>query len=225
MAVPHPPLPTTAISLCTVEAELPLRAVAQAHDVSVVQIDGHRPQAEGHDRHHDRALFDVLVNGIADPEQEGVEDGADDGTQGDVPRQNHNGRENHQQDHDDPPVDEGRKRAAGQNALAAVETEIQRKDVADDGKTAAEHRALVEPDGVVGPHDGSADEAGRHGFADVDEQDQQGVQTAVVAIEVRQPGVAAALGAYVFLMKAAGDQNGPVEAPQQITDERAKRKP
>ena len=191
----------------------------------MVHIDCQGAQAEGHNGHHDGALFDVLVDGVADPEQEGIEHGADDGAQGDVLGQNQDRRKDHQQDHDNPPVDEGRQGAAGEDALAAPEAEPDGENVADDGEAPAEHGALVKPNGIIGAHDGPADEAGGHRLAHVDQQHQQGVGAAVVAVEVGQTGVAAALGADILLAEPAGNQDGAVEAAQQIADHRAHREP
>ena len=105
--------------------------------------------------------------------------------------------------------------------------------MADDGKAAAEHLCLLDPvvrggdRGIIaGPfHDPAAQEAGQDRLADVDQQDQQGIQTAVVAVEIRQARVAAALGADILPADPAGNEDRAVEAAQQIARDRADNEP
>ena len=64
----------------------------------------------------------------------------------------------------------------------------------------------------------AAKQAGRHGLAHVDENDEYGGMGAVIAGEVGQPRVAAALGAHVLMGDNAADDHRAVEVAQQVGD-------
>ena len=193
----------------------------------MVHTNRKQRQAGRHNGHHD-----LVVLGIAPPKQEGVDHAADDGAKGHKAGQNDDDQKHTQKDADDPPVHKGSQRPTGQDALSAPEAEPNGENMSNDGEAAAEHLRLVRPvqarlrrAEACRVNDPSADKAGQDRLADVDQQDQEGIIAAVVAVEIRQPGVAAALGADVLLADPAGDQNRAVEAAQQIADHAAERKP
>ena len=67
--------------------------------------------------------------------------------------------------------------------------------------------------------DDTADEAGRHGLAHVQQDDAQSVLGAVGAVEIGEAGVAAAMLPHVIANDEVAHQHGAVEAAQKIAQQ------
>ncbi len=68
----------------------------------------------------------------------------------------------------------------------------------------------------VGGQEPHTDETGRNRLGHIDGRDEEGRPAAVIAQEIRQAGVAAALAAHVVLQNKMGDDDCTVQSAEQV---------
>ena len=98
--------------------------------------------------------------------------------------------------------------------MPPLEAQQSGEDVAQDHTHAAQCKTLLVM--AVGFEDQTGAEAAQHGLAGVDQNDEQGAAGAVVADEIGQTGVAAAVAADILLGEEGRDTDCAVEVTQQI---------
>ncbi len=150
-----------------------------------------------------------------DGDGNGYAGGSGHGAQRDVPRQQPQRGEQRPRHQRHAPVQQQNQRAAGEDALAALEAVEHGEHMPQlTAETCHQYAQFPPPEQVQKQE--PADETGCQCLAHVDEDDADGVFRAVGAVEVGQSRVAAAVLAHVVLDDEVGDHDGAVETTEKV---------